>query len=82
MGIRPSLSVICGLHDLKVEDYHITDPRWNGFNWWEEETIPLPADVEHLIGNEPHSYWLMEHVINARRTPFSILVGSNLLETP
>jgi hypothetical protein len=28
MGIRPSIKLLCGITDLKTENYRITDPRW------------------------------------------------------
>lgn len=43
MGIRPSMSLVCGITDLRVRDYEITDLRYAGPPAWEwGESVSLP----------------------------------------
>lgn len=44
MGIRLGFSLVMGIPDLKVEDYEITDERWNAPQDWLDTPIVLPEE--------------------------------------
>lgn len=56
MGIRPSMYLLAGINDLKVEKYDIVDSRYKGNNdrWWKvlEECPPLPKEPDNVDVND------------------------------
>lgn len=49
MGIRPSMVLVCGITDLRVRDYEITDLRYTGPRAWEwGDSVPLPTKPDNL----------------------------------
>lgn len=61
MGIRPGMSLVCGIDNLQATEREITDPRFQPTMWWDvgwERKIELPK-LQPASGYIP--VWLSEN---------------------